>query len=166
MKGKPTDIPAEFRRLQGLAPKARSAALAQIAEVDPTAEKELSSLLNQLETQSLIGKRLRAYVQGAALGNSEDIRRRLAEQSPPQGRYELGEEVARGGMGVIRVVQDKSLRRTMVMKIPKSELADDMLLRFIEEAEVTGQLDHPSIVPVHDLGIDAEGRVYYTMPLV
>jgi len=166
MKGKPTDIPAEFRRLQGLAPKARSAALAQIAEVDPTAEKELSSLLNQLETQSLIGKRLRAYVQGAALGNSEDIRRRLAEQSPPQGRYELGEEVARGGMGVIRVVQDKSLRRTMVMKIPKSELAADMLLRFIEEAEVTGQLDHPSIVPVHDLGIDAEGRVYYTMPLV
>jgi serine/threonine-protein kinase len=40
------------------------------------------------------------------------------------------------------------------------------LARFLEEAQVTGQLDHPGIVPVHELGLDAEGRVYFTMKLV
>jgi serine/threonine protein kinase len=38
--------------------------------------------------------------------------------------------------------------------------------RFVEEAQVTGQLDHPGIVPVHEIGVDAEGRVYFTMRLV
>jgi serine/threonine protein kinase len=40
------------------------------------------------------------------------------------------------------------------------------LSRFLEEAQVTGQLDHPGIVPVHELGIDARGRVFFTMKLV
>ena len=40
------------------------------------------------------------------------------------------------------------------------------LSRFLEEAQVTGQLDHPGIVPVHELGVDADGRVYFTMKLV
>ena len=38
--------------------------------------------------------------------------------------------------------------------------------RILEEAQVTGQLDHPGIVPVHELGLDSDGRVYFTMKLV
>ena len=38
--------------------------------------------------------------------------------------------------------------------------------RFLEEAQVTGQLDHPGIVPVHELGLDSDGQVYFTMKLV
>src|SRR4026209_620584 len=41
-----------------------------------------------------------------------------------------------------------------------------LVARFLEEAHVTGQLDHPGIVPVHELGLDSEGRVYFTMKLV
>ncbi|MBI3818318.1 MAG: protein kinase [Planctomycetes bacterium] len=41
-----------------------------------------------------------------------------------------------------------------------------MLARFLEEAQVTGQLDHPGIVPVHELGVDSSGRVYFTRELV
>ena len=40
------------------------------------------------------------------------------------------------------------------------------LRRFLDEAQITAQLDHPSIVPVHDCGVDDEGRLYFTMPLV
>ena len=41
-----------------------------------------------------------------------------------------------------------------------------MIGRFLEEAQVTGQLDHPGIVPVHELGVDPAGRPYFTMQLV
>src|SRR5262249_42483401 len=41
-----------------------------------------------------------------------------------------------------------------------------VVARFLEEAQVTGQLDHPGIVPVHELGIDSQGRLYFTMKLV
>ena len=47
-----------------------------------------------------------------------------------------------------------------------SRIDPRQLLRFLEEAQVTGQLDHPGVVPVHELGVDAEGRVYFTMRLV
>ena len=46
------------------------------------------------------------------------------------------------------------------------ELSGEQRARFLEEAQVTGQLDHPGIVPVHELGLDSEGRVYFTMKLV
>ena len=86
-------------------------------------------------------------------------------------------EIARGGMGRILSTWDNSLRRTLAMKvlmgtrlddaeIPESSDARRQLSRFLEEAQITGQLDHPGIVPVHELGIDDEGQVYFTMRLV
>ncbi len=91
-------------------------------------------------------------------------------------RYKLLGEVARGGMGVILKIWDDELRRTLAMKVvlgrgnePSGQtpvVDPNMLGRFLEEAQVTGQLDHPGIVPVHELGLDADGRVYFTMRLV
>ncbi len=83
--------------------------------------------------------------------------------SPHQ--YEKLGEIARGGMGAILKVQDNDLRRHVAMKVM---LGDDraMRARFIEEAQVTGQLEHPGIVPVHEMGIDHDGRPYFTMKLV
>jgi len=86
-------------------------------------------------------------------------------------------EIARGGMGRILSTWDNSLRRTLAMKvllgtrladaeIPEASDARRQLSRFLEEAQITGQLDHPGIVPVHELGIDDEGQVYFTMRLV
>ena len=81
-------------------------------------------------------------------------------------KYVLGRVIAEGGMGVVREARDLNCRRVVAMKMlrvkdPRYEQED--LLRFIEEAQITSQLEHPNIVPVHDLGVDAVGNVYYTM---
>jgi len=83
-------------------------------------------------------------------------------------KYELGKVVAEGGMGAIIDARDANIRRHVAMKVmlkPK-ECGKDSVLRFIEEAQVTGQLEHPGIVPVHELGVDASGNVFYTMKLI
>lgn len=88
-------------------------------------------------------------------------------------RYVRLGEVSRGGMGVIQRVWDTVLRRTLAMKVLDVDAARvgersaaDAVARFLEEARVTGQLAHPGVVPVHDVGTDAGGRVYFTMPLI
>lgn len=101
---------------------------------------------------------------------------RLQGDGPRDKRYRLLGKVAEGGMGAILRVWDEELRRTLAMKVVlgKSGAASGetppvdpkTLGRFLEEAETTGQLDHPGIVPVHELGLDANGRVYFTMKLV
>lgn len=91
-------------------------------------------------------------------------------------RYTNEGEVARGGMGVILRVWDRDLQRNLAMKVIRvdrgsggadsSEVPSQHLARFLDEAQVTAQLDHPGVVPVHELGLDADGRVYFTMRLV
>jgi serine/threonine protein kinase/tetratricopeptide (TPR) repeat protein len=86
-------------------------------------------------------------------------------------------EVARGGMGAILKVWDEALDRPLAMKVILSREGvvgesgpgvegDVRLARFLEEAQVTGRLDHPNIVPVHELGHDDQGGYYFTMRLV
>jgi serine/threonine protein kinase len=92
------------------------------------------------------------------------------------GRYEVVEELARGGSGRILVVYDRHIGRKIAMKellsdISKSSKADDpqsvaIRNRFIREARVTGRLEHPSIVPVYEIGCHSDGSFYYTMRLV
>jgi len=77
--------------------------------------------------------------------------------------------VARGGMGEVRAVWDRTLRRTLAMKVllaGRGSSGSIGLARFLDEARISAQLDHPGIVPVHALGLDPDGRVYYTMPLI
>ncbi len=83
-------------------------------------------------------------------------------------RYEQGPRLAAGGMGAIVRTRDANIRRHVAMKVmldPEGASGIDEA-RFVEEAQVTGQLEHPNIVPVHDLGVDAGGHVFYTMKLV
>ena len=90
-------------------------------------------------------------------------------------KYEVETEIARGGMGAIFRVWDEDLRRPLAMKTilanedgqgEQTDVDPQLLQRFLDEAQVTGQLDHPGVVPVHELGVDAEGTVYFTMRLV
>ncbi len=95
--------------------------------------------------------------------------RRVAAHSPRESRYTILGEIARGGMGRVLRVWDEDLRRMLAMKIievPEGTENERAVERFVEEAQVTGQLDHPGIVPVHEIGIDGENHIYYTMPLV
>ena len=82
-------------------------------------------------------------------------------------RYSLLERVARGGMGVVYAALDEKLNRRVALKVldvadQKGELAQ----RLIREAQVLAQLEHPGIVPVHDVGTLEDGRVFYTMKFV
>ena len=107
----------------------------------------------------------------------DHILRRLAAHSPAHTRYRLKGEIAHGGMGSVFKVWDEDLRRNLAMKVilgnpqkPESETPPGenpkALERFLAEAQVTAQLDHPGIVPVHELGLDDHGGVYFTMRLV
>ncbi|MDZ4287729.1 MAG: serine/threonine-protein kinase, partial [Prosthecobacter sp.] len=82
--------------------------------------------------------------------------------------YKFGLEIARGGMGSILEAADCKLGRTVAVKIMLSEMEADegQRQRFINEAAVLATLEHPNIVPIHDLGRDSEGQLYYTMKLV
>ncbi|MGL4943542.1 MAG: serine/threonine protein kinase [Thermoguttaceae bacterium] len=75
---------------------------------------------------------------------------------------------AKGGMGQIAVAYDQFLKREVALKELRPEVLDDLSVihRFVSEAEITAQLEHPGIVPVHVLGLDAEGHPYYTMKLI
>ncbi len=80
--------------------------------------------------------------------------------------YRLGREIARGGMGAVLDTQDEKFQRAVAMKVMLRGTNEEGRRRFLQEARVLGQLAHPNIVPVHDLGVDAQGRLFYTMKLV
>lgn len=81
------------------------------------------------------------------------------------GRYSNFQLLARGGSAILQTCRDKNLGRTVVMKTLHPHLADNeaMRARFLREARVTAQLQHPATVPVYDLGYDIERRLYFTM---
>ena len=83
-------------------------------------------------------------------------------------RYTLGDKLGEGGMGVVHECRDRRIGRDVALKMVRSEHAarGDSAARFLREACVQGQLEHPAIVPVYDLGRDPEGNVYFTMKRV
>src|ERR1700722_9088667 len=82
-------------------------------------------------------------------------------------RYRLLERVARGGMGVVYAAEDEKLERRVALKVLDVPGSDgDLANRLMREARVLARLEHPGIVPVHDVGMLADGRVFYTMKFV
>jgi serine/threonine protein kinase len=82
-------------------------------------------------------------------------------------RYRLLERVARGGMGVVYIAKDEKLDRRVALKVLDVPGTDgDLASRLMREARVLARLEHPGIVPVHDVGTLADGRVFYTMKFV
>ncbi len=80
-------------------------------------------------------------------------------------KYKLCSEIAHGGMGRVMEAQDTNLHRSIAMKVmlDPNTASRQRILRFIEEARITSQLQHPGIVPIHELGIGRSGNVFYTM---
>ncbi|MBK9975197.1 MAG: protein kinase [Planctomycetes bacterium] len=109
--------------------------------------------------------------------SAEEHRQEMAHGHHVSERYKVMGEIARGGMGAVLEVQDSDLDRTVAMKVllrdtrqaesdSGSPLDTGPVNRFIAEAQLTGSLEHPNIVPVHELGLDSQGRVYFTMKRV
>lgn len=85
-----------------------------------------------------------------------------------QQRYQLVSNFARGGLGAIWLAQDTRLRREVAFKelLPAALKNRNALERFLEEAQITGQLEHPGIVPIYDIGYQQNGTPFYAMKLV
>ncbi|HTR55664.1 MAG TPA: serine/threonine-protein kinase [Kofleriaceae bacterium] len=78
--------------------------------------------------------------------------------------YEIGELLGEGGMGEVLLARDARIGRDVAIKrMRHASPGDDAVARFLREAKIQARLDHPAIVPVHDLGSDSEGRPYFTM---
>ena len=84
------------------------------------------------------------------------------------GRLQPLGEIARGGMGAVLKGRDPDLGRDLAVKVLLESHRDkpDLIRRFIEEAQIGGQLQHPGIVPIYELGAFADRRPYFAMKLV
>ncbi len=82
--------------------------------------------------------------------------------------YELLTVIGEGGMGVVYSARQASIDRTVAVKMLKNDIASDVDQRekFLSEAVVTGDLDHPNIVPIYDLGSNETGALFYSMKRV
>src|SRR5690554_2192185 len=82
-----------------------------------------------------------------------------------QARYELGAALGTGGGGSVISAHDRVLGRVVAMKIARPSARHDAraVARFLAEAQITGQLEYPHIMPIYDVGVLDDGRVYYTM---
>lgn len=83
----------------------------------------------------------------------------------PEERYERLDLLGRGGMGEVWRVWDNDLNRSVAMKVleARHSVVPGQVARFVEEAQVTAQLQHPAIVPVHEVGQLEDGRIFFTM---
>ena len=82
-------------------------------------------------------------------------------------RYTLHELIARGGMGAVYAAEDEQLSRRVALKVlGLQDTTGELPSRLVREARILAQLEHPGIVPVHDVGTLPDGRVYYTMKFV
>lgn len=82
-------------------------------------------------------------------------------------RYRFVARIGAGGMGEVERVEDRDIGREVAVKrlLPGAATAEG-LARFVEEVRIVGALEHPNVVPVHDVGIDADGRYFFVMKYV
>src|SRR5205085_1463523 len=83
-------------------------------------------------------------------------------------RYQVLGALGEGGMGDVLLAKDTRISRPVAIKVLKKQLRDhpEFRARFLIEARLQGQLEHPSIVPVHDLGELPTGELYFSMKCV
>jgi serine/threonine protein kinase/tetratricopeptide (TPR) repeat protein len=130
--------------------------------VRPEQEVQIGSARLYIRLHEAAQQQFRAALWDEGLG-LETVRQMLAGA-----KYRVVTTIARGGMGVVMQARDLHVRRTVAMKVMKtaSQFSRENVLRFIDEAQLTGQLEHPNIVPVYELGLDEQGETFYTMKYV
>jgi eukaryotic-like serine/threonine-protein kinase len=109
-----------------------------------------------------------AAAAAAAALTGEAICQELLAMGMSGEKYILEDKVAQGGMGAIYRAFDQGLKRRNAIKVVLSEVMQrpELLARFVEEARITGQLEHPNIIPVHDIGVMAENKLYFSMKFI
>jgi serine/threonine-protein kinase len=141
----------------------------------PEFTEELAEFFAERDRIEALGAPLRVAAQAGAVATQADAGDDTADQVvrvtpegevPSFGDYEILDEIARGGMGVVYKVRQKSLDRVVALKMVRGgDLAPDEEQRFRHEARVVAGLDHPHIVPVYEVG-EESGRLFFSMKLM
>lgn len=84
----------------------------------------------------------------------------------PRDRYETERLLGEGGMGIVALARDLDIDRKVALKRIRREAGQRGLARFAEEVRIIGNLEHPNIVPVHDVGVDENGDYFFVMKYV
>ena len=110
--------------------------------------------------ERVAGTSMRVLLRDGPDDVSPIVRVRRDDETPDDPRYQVMGEIARGGVGVIYKGRDKDLGRNVALKVLRRRYAEDRdtCQRFLEEAQIGGQLQHPGIVPVFGLGLQSDGR--------
>ena len=105
---------------------------------------------------------------GEKASRSDSTVRDIIARSRADTKYIIDRTIGKGGMGAVLSTVDQDIRRKVAMKIMLTADSTNTpkVKRFLEEAQITGQLEHPNIVPVHEIGIDEDLKIYFTMKLV
>ncbi len=151
-----------LRRTRGYAPPESDAAGGSLTAVDAVGETMISGK----------GPAVPATAVTTTISASRTTvlpRRRLAEsgasiETEQRPRFETVGLLGRGGMGEVSLVKDHDIRRTVAVKrLSASHRHGEAVLRFADEVRAVGQLEHPGIVPVYDVGVDDDGQHYLVM---
>ncbi len=120
------------------------------------------------ELQRLADTEIQASISKLRPPNSQAFATTVGQSTSKGQRFEIRRPLDRSGLGIVSVAVDKELNREVALKEIRGDRADDISYRtkFLLEAEVTGGLEHPGIVPVYGLGSSADGRPYYAMRLI
>ncbi len=123
---------------------------------------------NRGQTHSVAGPGQTNSLPDQAATTSGDSRPAVTHPPVDASRYVLGDEIARGGMGIIYRATDTVFGREVAVKVLQNRFAptSGAASRFLDEARITGQLQHPAIPPAHDLGTLPDGRLFLAMKLI
>jgi hypothetical protein len=172
--------------LEGLEPSEREALEADLAQRGESPTTQGRNLRAELGQQGLLDDSLTALLPDEWLATDADMtidrepadpdvtiapgehRRVLLEPATDrqQDPHSITRFLAEGGLGQVFVAQDTRLGREVVLKQLQQIDNDESMGRFMREAQVTGQLEHPNIVPIYGLGWDKNDAPYYTMKYV
>lgn len=158
--GTPENIVASLDA--GLAPAFGEEAAVVIGDASHSVLRSLGNTLSEVPSVSL----RESEVEG-----SDPIARPNSPEMPnsnSDSRYRLDGEIARGGMGAIIKGRDTDLGRDLAIKVLLDSHKDkpEVIQRFVEEAQIGGQLQHPGIAPVYELGQFSDKRPFFAMKLV
>jgi len=124
------------------------------ARVALDAETAASGTLPKVELDAITRRSSRSRLSFSLIGNAVQL---------PAAGYDLHEPLGKGGMGEVIAAHDRKFDREIAIKRMHGEQSPRAIGRFLREARIQARLEHPAIVPIHDLGTDAEGRVFFTM---
>lgn len=174
------DLPRRLTSLGVIAPSELDAIHARVdSSVTSHGDDEDKALQDELQSDNALDELNRSYhfdPSARTLPGSGETRVQPVEHVPGErpDMYQKLAEIGRGGMGRVSIVLDTHLRREVAFK----ELIDEtdspiaaahsayLAARFLREARITARLDHPGIVPIHEVGRRADGTLYYTMKAV